>query len=49
MQDLINSLDRDLTYAIEVEGKMHLADVSNYNEVCHDVVSLPACSLHDPS
>ena len=33
VQDLIDKLDRDLTYAIEVEGKMLLADVSNYNEV----------------
>ena len=32
-QDLIDNLDRDLTYAIEVEGKRQLADVSNYDEV----------------
>jgi len=32
-QDLIDKLDRDLTYAIEVEGKMRLADVSNYDAV----------------
>ena len=35
LQDLIDKLDRDLTYAIEVEGKMRLADVSNYDEVHH--------------
>lgn len=32
-QQLINNLDRDLQYAVRVEGKMDLESVSNYNEV----------------
>lgn len=32
-QQLINNLDRDLQYAVTVEGKMDLESVSNYNEV----------------
>ncbi|RZB74984.1 DNA polymerase epsilon catalytic subunit A-like [Glycine soja] len=32
-QQLINNLDRDLQYAITVEGKMDLEFVSNYDEV----------------
>lgn len=32
-QQLINNLDRDLQYAITVEGKMDLESVSNYDEV----------------
>ncbi|KAF5727520.1 DNA polymerase epsilon catalytic subunit A [Tripterygium wilfordii] len=32
-QQLINNLDRDLQYAIRVEGKMELDSVSNYDEV----------------
>ncbi|XP_034220092.1 DNA polymerase epsilon catalytic subunit A-like isoform X4 [Prunus dulcis] len=32
-QQLINNLDRDLQYAIRVEGKMDLESVSNYEEV----------------
>lgn len=32
-QQLINNLDRDLQYAIRVEGKMDLESVSNYDEV----------------
>lgn len=32
-QQLINNLDRDLQYAIKVEGKMDLESVSNYDEV----------------
>ncbi len=33
MQELIDSLDDDLRYAIEVEGKLALGDVENYEEV----------------
>lgn len=33
LQQLINNLDRDLQYAIRVEGKMDLESVSNYDEV----------------
>ncbi|KAF3455292.1 hypothetical protein FNV43_RR05740 [Rhamnella rubrinervis] len=32
-EQLINNLDRDLQYAIKVEGKMELESVSNYDEV----------------
>ncbi|PSR89873.1 DNA polymerase epsilon catalytic subunit A like [Actinidia chinensis var. chinensis] len=32
-EQLINNLDRDLQYAIRVEGKMELETVSNYDEV----------------
>lgn len=32
-QQLINNLDRDLQYAIRVEGKMDVDFVSNYEEV----------------
>ncbi|XP_042956181.1 DNA polymerase epsilon catalytic subunit A-like [Carya illinoinensis] len=32
-EQLINNLDRDLQYAIRVEGKMELESVSNYDEV----------------
>lgn len=32
-QQLINNLDRDLQYAIRVEGKMDVELVSNYEEV----------------
>ncbi len=33
MQELIDSLDDDLRYAIEVEGKLAMGDVENYEEV----------------
>lgn len=33
LQQLISNLDRDLQYAIRVEGKMDLESVSNYDEV----------------
>ena len=45
MQDLIDSLDRDLTYAVEVEGKMRLAEVSNYNQVLNVVGPLLPCGF----
>lgn len=39
-QDLIERLDRDLKYAIEVEGKMALEDITNYDKV------LPSATGH---
>ena len=33
LQLLINNLERDLQYAIKVEGKMDMESVSNYDEV----------------
>jgi hypothetical protein len=47
LQDLIDNLDRDLTYAVEVEGKMQLADVSNYHQVL-SVVG-PHCPAAGPA
>lgn len=38
MQQLISNLDRDLQYAIRVEGKMDLESVSNYDEVKNEIV-----------
>ncbi|KAK4854956.1 hypothetical protein QYF36_002733 [Acer negundo] len=35
---LINNLDRDLQYAITVEGKMNLESVSNYDEVKNSIM-----------
>jgi hypothetical protein len=32
-QELIDKLDADLKYAIEVEGKMKVEDIENYDEV----------------
>ena len=32
-QELLDSLDHDLRYAITVEGKMAMEDVENYEEV----------------
>lgn len=37
-QKLINNLDRDLQYAIRVEGKMDLESVSNYDEVKNSIM-----------
>jgi DNA polymerase epsilon subunit 1 len=37
-QQLINNLDRDLQYAIRVEGKMDLDSVSNYDEVKNSIM-----------
>lgn len=33
-QALLDSLDGDLKYAIEVEGKMSVGDIANYDEAC---------------
>lgn len=33
MKELIDSLDKDLRYAIEVEGKWQMEDAENYEEV----------------
>jgi hypothetical protein len=32
-QALLDSLEDDLKYAIEVEGKMSVADIANYDQV----------------
>ncbi|XAR60114.1 DNA-directed DNA polymerase [Bertholletia excelsa] len=37
-EQLINNLDRDLQYAIRVEGKMEMESVSNYDEVKHAIL-----------
>ncbi|GLU18367.1 hypothetical protein SLE2022_346730 [Rubroshorea leprosula] len=37
-EQLINNLDRDLQYAIRVEGKMDLEAVSNYDEVKNEIM-----------
>jgi DNA polymerase epsilon subunit 1 len=44
-QQLLDNLDRDLVFAIEVEGGKQRADITNYEEVrmYGDVVLLPAC------
>ena len=33
-QKLLDSLDDDLRYAIEVENKQRVEDIENYDEVC---------------
>ena len=33
MQELLDSLDSDLKYVIEVEGKLSLDDIENYDDV----------------
>ncbi|MCO5564216.1 hypothetical protein L7F22_017874 [Adiantum nelumboides] len=45
-QQLIDNLDRDLRYAIEVEGKMDFNSVVNYNEVKQDI-KRQLQALHD--
>ena len=43
-QELLDSLDHDLRYAITVEGKMALDDVDNYDEVgALGMQHCPAC------
>lgn len=37
-QQLLDNLDRDLQYAIKVEGKMDLDSVINYNDVKNDIM-----------
>lgn len=37
-QQLIKNLDRDLHYALRVEGKMDLDSISNYDEVKNAIV-----------
>jgi hypothetical protein len=44
VQQLIDNLDRDLQYAIQVEGKMDLDSVINYDEVKSDIKK-QVCSL----
>ena len=38
MQELLDSLDADLRYVIEVEGKLSMEDVENYDEVRAEIV-----------
>ena len=35
----MNNLDRDLRYAIEVEGKMDFNNIVNYEEVKQDIMA----------
>jgi DNA polymerase epsilon subunit 1 len=37
VQKLIDHLDRDLKYAIEVEGKLELEAVTNYDEIKEEI------------
>ncbi len=46
MQGLIDSLENDLRYAIEVEGKWQLDDAANYEEV-KDAIKTALESLRD--
>ncbi|OMO70162.1 hypothetical protein CCACVL1_19081 [Corchorus capsularis] len=45
---LISNLDRDLQYAITVEGKMDLESVSNYNEVKNEILEKLVKLRDDP-
>ncbi|OWM73679.1 hypothetical protein CDL15_Pgr026779 [Punica granatum] len=47
-QQLIDNLDRDLQYAIRVEGKMDLETVSNYDEVKNTIREKLASLRDDP-
>ncbi|KNA12254.1 hypothetical protein SOVF_127620 [Spinacia oleracea] len=47
-QQLIDNLDRDLQYAIKVEGKMDLDSVSNYDEVKGEIKQKLSCLRDDP-
>ncbi len=38
VQELLDSLDADLRYVIEVEGKLSMEDVENYDEVRAEIV-----------
>ena len=42
-QQLVDNLDRDLQYAVSVEGKMDLETISNYDEV-KDTIMEKVCS-----
>jgi hypothetical protein len=52
MQALLDSLEDDLKYAIEVEGKMSVADIANYDQVTSARRSLAGwcgnCSAQGP-
>ena len=41
--ELIDNIDRDLAFAIEVEAGKERKDVVNYDEVCHICVCLFCC------
>jgi len=38
-QGLINNIDRDLIFAIEVEGGMKKEDIKNYDEIKDNIVA----------
>lgn len=38
LQGLIDNVDRDLTFAIEVETGVQRGDIGNYDEVCFGVL-----------
>ena len=46
-QQLINNLDRDLQYAIRVEGKMDLESISNYDEVKNAIMEKVLIMIFD--
>ncbi|CAJ1979167.1 unnamed protein product [Sphenostylis stenocarpa] len=46
-QQLMDNLDRDLQYAITVEGKMDLESVSNYDEVKNAIMEKPPSIVTD--
>ncbi|KAL9391175.1 hypothetical protein Peur_015095 [Populus x canadensis] len=45
---LIKNLDRDLQYAIRVEGKMDLDSISNYDEVKNAIMEKLVCLRDEP-
>lgn len=46
MQELLDSLDADLRYVIEVEGKLSMEDIENYDEV-RDEIAAGLADLRD--
>lgn len=46
LQSLLDNLERDLKYAIEVEGKMAVADIENFDEV-RDQIAVALADLRD--
>ena len=39
LQELLDSLDADLRYVIEVEGKLSMEDIENYDEVREEIAA----------
>lgn len=39
LQELLDSLDADLKYVIEVEGKLSMEDIENYDEVRAEIAA----------